>query len=256
FCCWIFRGFRVSQLCDGKLDCPNGFDELSCLHECSDPGNVWIRCLLSLQLPYLGFLMGSCVLRVGHFLCKNRMKCIERTLVCDGRNDCPDDSDELRCPTCPLHCDEGSSCTHRCDNKTRCIPETFLCDGEKDCVDGTDEAGCRGNCNEHQLTFIKIKLMRFHIVAFILIRRILGDPVFPSSSHCSVLSGPWCVMAATTALMTRMSCGVLLVLCIVTRARWTALTRRTAVRIFSHYTQAISVNVLALTVSECLFCRQ
>ncbi|KAK1800224.1 hypothetical protein P4O66_000272 [Electrophorus voltai] len=94
-----------SQLCDGKLDCPNGFDELSCLHECSDPG---------------------------HFLCKNRMKCIERTLVCDGRNDCPDDSDELRCPTCPLHCDEGSVC----------LTSLQFCDGQMDCRDGTDEKDC------------------------------------------------------------------------------------------------------------------
>ncbi|XP_076875728.1 uncharacterized protein lrp13b isoform X3 [Brachyhypopomus gauderio] len=149
-----------SQLCDGKMDCPNGFDEISCLHECSDPG---------------------------HFLCKNRMKCIERALVCDGRPDCPDGSDELRCPTCPLHCDEGTVCLTSlqfCDGQTdcrdgsdekdcynsgkttsslrcplgfkacrdgsECVLYSHVCDGEKDCKDGSDEKGCERKCKKGQ----------------------------------------------------------------------------------------------------------
>ncbi|KAF5897937.1 low-density lipoprotein receptor-related protein 2-like isoform X5, partial [Clarias magur] len=100
-----------SQLCDGTLDCPDGFDELHCLHTCSDPA---------------------------HFLCKNRRKCIERVLVCDGRSDCPDGSDELPCPTCPLHCDEG----------TVCLTSQQFCDGRLDCKDGSDEKNCYDNGNK------------------------------------------------------------------------------------------------------------
>ncbi|XP_058267647.1 low-density lipoprotein receptor-related protein 1B [Hemibagrus wyckioides] len=151
-----------SQLCDGMLDCPDGFDELHCLHACSDPG---------------------------HFLCKNRRKCIERALVCDGRSDCSDGSDELQCPTCPLHCDEGTVClTSRqfCDGRmdckdgsderncykagekvepaslkcplgfkpcrdgSECILYSHLCDGENDCKDGSDEKGCERKCKKGQ----------------------------------------------------------------------------------------------------------
>ncbi|XP_066507849.1 prolow-density lipoprotein receptor-related protein 1 [Hoplias malabaricus] len=94
-----------SQLCDGQLDCPDGFDELFCLHTCSDPG---------------------------HFMCKNKRKCIEQVLVCDGRPDCPDGSDEFPCPTCPLHCDDG----------TVCLTSQQFCDGKMDCRDGSDERDC------------------------------------------------------------------------------------------------------------------
>ncbi|KAK3521954.1 hypothetical protein QTP70_020467, partial [Hemibagrus guttatus] len=111
-----------SQLCDGMLDCPDGFDELHCLHACSDPA---------------------------HFLCKNRRKCIERALVCDGRSDCPDGSDELQCPTCPLHCDDG----------TVCLTSRQFCDGRMDCKDGFDEKKCyKGNKNAAGASSLKCPL--------------------------------------------------------------------------------------------------
>ncbi|TSM12587.1 Low-density lipoprotein receptor-related protein 4 [Bagarius yarrelli] len=149
-----------SQLCDGILDCPDGFDELHCLHACSDPA---------------------------HFLCKNKRKCIERTLVCDGRSDCSDGSDEFQCPTCPLHCDEGTVCLTSqqfCDGRmdcndgfderkcyknvtgssalkcrlgfkpcrdgSECVLSSHLCDGEKDCKDGSDEKDCEQQCKKSQ----------------------------------------------------------------------------------------------------------
>ncbi|MCJ8742663.1 hypothetical protein PDJAM_G00084880 [Pangasius djambal] len=152
-----------SQLCDGILDCPDGFDELHCLHACSDPAQ---------------------------FLCKNRRKCIERALVCNGRSDCSDGSDELQCPICPLHCDEGTVCLTSqqfCDGRmdckdglderkcyksdknasgssslkcslgfkpcrdgSECVLYSHVCDGEKDCKDGSDEKDCERQCKKSQ----------------------------------------------------------------------------------------------------------
>ncbi|XP_049325048.1 low-density lipoprotein receptor-related protein 2 isoform X2 [Astyanax mexicanus] len=160
-----------SQLCDEKFDCPDGFDELFCLHSCSHPGQ---------------------------FLCKNKRKCIEEALVCDGRSDCPDGSDEVSCPACPLHCDDWTVCLSSqqfCDDRmdcrdgaderncdkgsktatgtsglvcplglkpcldaSECILHRHVCDGEKDCRDGSDEENCDHRCNKGQFQCTNGKL--------------------------------------------------------------------------------------------------
>lgn len=73
----------------------------------------------------------------GRFQCTNNL-CINKTLQCDGWNDCGDDSDEDNC-TC-----EASQM--KCENG-RCKPKFWKCDGFDDCGDNTDEENC-GKCKQ------------------------------------------------------------------------------------------------------------
>lgn len=58
-------------------------------------------------------MVGRCV--KGYFQCKNSNRCIHSKLVCDGENDCSDNSDEQNCAI-KKDCSFGS-CSQVCEIK-------------------------------------------------------------------------------------------------------------------------------------------
>ncbi|XP_061569661.1 transmembrane protease serine 7 [Cololabis saira] len=65
-----------------------------------------------------------------HFLCSTGL-CVEKSRLCDGLDDCQDESDEVFCSRPTMNCG-GTSPPH----------PLYVCNGETDCKDGADEINC------------------------------------------------------------------------------------------------------------------
>ncbi|XP_063850115.1 LDL receptor repeat-containing protein egg-1-like isoform X1 [Scylla paramamosain] len=67
--------------------------------------------------------------------CSTSTLCLPRAHLCDGQVDCPDHSDEMKCPAKRQHAQKGV-----------CWQESFYieCDGVWQCAEGEDEKGCLG----------------------------------------------------------------------------------------------------------------
>ncbi|CAI2303826.1 unnamed protein product [Caenorhabditis sp. 36 PRJEB53466] len=71
------------------------------------------------------------------FSCNISKKCIPKSNLCDGDDDCGDGSDEDPNGVCKNYKCVGNK--FQCD-ATTCLPMEFICDGKSDCYDGSDES--------------------------------------------------------------------------------------------------------------------
>lgn len=85
--------------------------------------------------------------------CAHTTACIMESWICDGENDCWDNSDELKCPK-PVVQTCGPD-KFMCSNG-HCITAEWRCDNEDDCLDATpgnlssDEQNCTKHCKSNQ----------------------------------------------------------------------------------------------------------
>nr|XP_018901907.1 PREDICTED: prolow-density lipoprotein receptor-related protein 1 [Bemisia tabaci] len=151
-----------SRKCDGTNDCSDGLDELKCNNT-----NRTNQTTLNKNYDYVKTCENL------EFLCGGETReCIRKKLVCDGKEDCLDGSDEAHCDV--ENCTSGRCSSHKpttlrpkmattlspsitceypsrlCDNNTKCVEVFQLCDEHYNCDDHSDEGGF---CSQHRCLY-------------------------------------------------------------------------------------------------------
>ncbi|KAJ8925441.1 hypothetical protein NQ315_009274 [Exocentrus adspersus] len=147
-------------VCDKSNDCGDNSDELMCdlattggcrLNEfaCSSNSSICVlnsaKCNGTSECPHHEDEKDCSDCNVDEFSCDNK-KCIPVQWICDGVNDCGDNTDEKR-ELCSHSLDgtlqfSANSCENgfRCKSG-HCISLSSVCDGKHDCYDDSDENG-------------------------------------------------------------------------------------------------------------------
>ncbi|CAH1252758.1 TMPRSS9 [Branchiostoma lanceolatum] len=130
--------------CDGQDQCGDGSDEAGCTYFMSS--SVETACA-SRPPDQLVANVSACS---NEFQCGNGL-CKPTSWVCDGEDDCGDNTDEINC-TC------SSALQHACGDGS-CYHVIHRCDGNRDCADGTDEDNCAAfsGCGLRNITVADIE---------------------------------------------------------------------------------------------------
>lgn len=143
FQCANNRCVHLKFQCDGDDDCGDGSDELQSL-TCSPSRNRMNS--FSIQCDKGGD---------DQYRCANGLKCIPKSWICNGINDCAggdDESSTLCNSTIEFGNKQINSDPTRCLVKDQficnngvCLDSHLLCNGENDCGDFSDESQCNVN---------------------------------------------------------------------------------------------------------------
>ena len=122
-------------VCDGTTQCSDKSDEINCQTNTIAPSDI--------ELTSMG--------NVACHQCWSDGYCIPLHLICNGKNECSDKSDEINCQINSMAPSEtkfrtiGSSevsACHQCP-LGYCIPLHLICDGTPQCSDHSDEKYCQ-----------------------------------------------------------------------------------------------------------------
>ncbi|KAK8384322.1 hypothetical protein O3P69_009242 [Scylla paramamosain] len=79
--------------------------------------------------------------------CSTSTLCLPRAHLCDGQVDCPDHSDEMKCPAKRQHAQKGCGADEwYCGVGQECYTASQRCDGTLQCSNAVDELSCNTKC--------------------------------------------------------------------------------------------------------------